>query len=386
MPRQLSVHVGSVSTNWSPSLTEAGAGADGATQAQTLVRIPAETGSGSDSATPVLVVGGSWPPVQPLRGFEQWPSHETNINGSALQDMGGVAITGNNQTIEGKKNFQLGTSGSPLTGTTIVRGCLFENSGDNNAACLIFINGTLLMEYCTMRPTGRTDSTATVNGAAGYQYGICQDGAFGCFVTGASTFRNVHIWGFGNATQQSGSTQSTPIKWYDSVVENPRLDNAGYADHTDGIGLPGGGSDPYLEIHNTWVTGNGANTQGLAFQNNTGSVSNYNNMVIDGCVFGGFGKMIAVQNGQYPTTTAPLNMTFTNNVWYCGYAPIFSPLYLDISSGAGSVWHNNKVWVPVGSSFGDHATQDGLFWLPQSQNISGTGSAALAPFVSATDF
>lgn len=334
-----------------------------------------------------------WPPTQPLRGFDQWSEYSGDISGSGLTDLGGAVVSGNNVTIEGSKNFILGTPSQKLTGTTTVRGCLFTAQGTNAAAVAPGVAGDLLMEFCTIRPDNLTDHTTEPQGPTGYQYGIVADGTssspgtWNGFVDGAMEIRNTHMWGFGNATKVVGSTQADPYGFYDCVVESPRLNNIpGYDDHTDGIGSPGGGSNLYFTVDGCWIIGPSADTNGLAFQN-TPSAGDYDNMTINGCVMGGFGNMIQISNGSYPTIASPDNLTFTNNVLYTLYPPILSPFYDSaIWGGTGLTWSGNKAWVPEAATWGDSATQDGLFWIPSAATISGSGSSALAPFVSATDY
>jgi hypothetical protein len=237
-----------------------------------------------------------------------------------------------------------------------------------------------------------TDHTAVVNGVDGYQYGLICDGTSAApgtwngFVDGSLDMQNCHFWGFANASKENSSTQANRHKWLNCVIENPRLNNnVNYDDHTDGIGSPGGGALPYYWVEGCWIIGPQADTNGIACQNTGGG--DYSNATITGNVFGGFGNTIQISQGTYPTIGSPPNLTFTNNVFHCAYKPQLSPLYSGaVATGTGTVWRGNKVYVPSSGATWGAPSQDGMFWIPNSNNISGTGSAALAPYVSTTDY
>lgn len=324
-------------------------------------------------------------------GFTAWPSYSGDITGDGLTDLGGAVISGHNVTIEGSKNFILGTPSQQLTGTTTVRGCLFTAQGRNACACAPGVAGDLLIEWTTFRPDNLTDHTVECAGNLGYQFAIAADGTssspgtWNGFVDGALVVRNCHFWGFANATKLDGSTQADPWGFYDCVVESPRLNDQGWDDHTDGIGSPSGGAMLYTTIDGCWIVGQSGDTNGLAFQNTYGGT--YDHMTVTNNVFAGWGNTIAILQGTYPTIGAPPFLTFEDNVLWCKHRPLLTPVYNSVvATGTGTSWARNKAWVPSDAEWGDPDTQDGLFWLPTSSNISGSGAAALAPFVSATDY
>lgn len=341
-------------------------------------------GVGDSPAWPVA--GDRTPPLCGFQHAPGYPGGTSDTAGTSLTDGSGITVQ-SNTTYNYYKNLSLGTLGTtsvPISNVTF-NGCLWESSGATEAVIRLAADGTVTFNYCTVRPTGLTNNTGTVTQAQGYQYALLADGtpaAPGTWNTFCKTLTVDHcdIWGYANAIMHQYSTQTTPHKFLYTWIHNSRTNDDGL-DHTDGLGLPAGGTNSYVTIENCWIEDDG-DTQGLAYQNTPGP-STFDNFVIRYNTFGGWGYAINVSNGTTASPTAPTNVTFTDNTFTTKIRPIYGPLYSSlIASGTGCLWRRNKWWVPSGAAWGDPA-HDGWFWMPVSDNIVGTNDT---PFVSQTDY
>jgi hypothetical protein len=322
-------------------------------------------------------------------GFTYAPGYPGGVNdfaGTSLIDGSGITIQ-SNQTYYYYKNLgqgAIGTPASPVQNVTFV-GCVWEASGATEPALILAANGQLNFSYCTIRPIGYTDRTASVPQSAGYQYGIIADGTpaspgtWNSFCKGL-TVDHCDIWGYANATMTQYSSQATPHVFTNTWVHNARLNTSG-ADHTDGVGLPAGGINTYFTIDHCWIEDIG-DTQGVAFQNSPGP-STFDHFTITNNVFGGWGFTINVSSGTSGSPGGGTYITFTDNVFSTKIKPIYGPLYSSlIASGTGSTWRRNKWHVPSGAAWGNPA-HDGWYWMPVDSNIIGTDDT---PYVSQTDY
>lgn len=222
----------------------------------------------------------------------------------------------------------------------------------------------ITFDYCSFEP-GVAAPPTPFNQS--YQYGIEADGSYNTHV-GKLTVSHGDFWGFGNAIDIDGSTQSKPQQFTDNWIHDSAADGGQY--HTDGIGsLSGSARGSYILLNHNTIESLG-NTNGVAFQQGT-----YDHVTITNNLLGGFGYSLAV----WATNTYT---TVTDNTFSTRLPVTFGPLYQDnLATTTGSLWRRNHWRVPVGSAWGSPA-HDGWFWIP----VSADSPFNDVPFVSQTDF
>lgn len=280
----------------------------------------------------------------------------------------------------------IGTTGTPVHNVTF-HGCEWSNNGYNTANVVLRTDGPVTFNWCTVRPYNFSDNTASVGQLAGFQYGIVADGTaaipgtYNSFQGGPVTFSHCDFWGFANATKMGSSTLANPLTFDSCWVHNSRT-NDDTLDHTDGIGLPAGGTASYVTINKCRIEDDG-DTNGVCYQNTPGP-STWDHFTITNNLLGGWGFTVNVSGGTAGSPNGGTNITFTDNTFSTRLRPIYGPLYDNlVATGSGNLWRRNKWLVPAGAAWGNPA-HDGWYWMPISTNIP-VGDSDTA-FVSLTDF
>jgi len=297
-----------------------------------------EPSPGGGDCTPVSHIPAGFPNncTAGYKAAPDYPGSLTNFSGSIQSG----------QTYRFKRftgGTFVGSSSTSVSNVTFY-GCLFEATGDINVA---LFGDNITFEYSTFAPSG--ERTPPISYSQGYQYGIEANGSYYSNVQ-KLTVSNSEFWGFGNAIDTRGSTQAKPHVFRGNYIHDARAD--GGIDHTDGIGdLSGSGSGTYVVLDNNTIESAG-NTNGIAYQQGS-----YNNFTITNNLIGGWGYAVALW------APAP-NTTFTGNTFSTRLKPVFGPLYpQSFWTSSGSVWRNNRWYVPAGAAYGNPA-DNGKFWTP----------------------
>lgn len=341
--------------------------------------IPAFIGGGSSAPAPVPATTATIWPYAGNTGYPAAPGY-----GGTLADGTGVVIQSNTTYTftHFPGGLSAGTSSVPVSNVTFT-GCLIDASGGVGTAAVLVYGDGITFSYCTIAPTGITSygPSGGVTLAQSYQYGIVFSGAFSTFAQ-QLTVDHCDIWGFGNGVIGGGGTQAKPHAYTANYIHDACQD-ATY--HTDGIGLPAGGSESYTKITGNTITSIG-NTQGIAYQNSPGP-STWDHFTITGNLLGGWGYTVNVIGGTNASPTAPTNLTFTGNTLTTALLPAFGPVRSTlIATGAGNTWRGNRWLVPPGAQWG-HAAYSGYYWLPTSiSNASPSLDELAAGLVSTSDF
>lgn len=217
-------------------------------------------------------------------------------------------------------------------------------SGDNN----------ITFDYDTFQPNIPSPTNVC---AQSYQYGIDNEGGA---MTGF-TVSHSDFWGFGNAIDTSGSTQSTPQIFKYNYIHDVVSDSA-CAYHTDGIGYEGGvvgnsKAENYaiIDHNNIQITGN---TQTIAWQEGTYSHKQDTNNLLSGLPYSvarcsGTGCTVDHDVSTGNTFSTDLSMSCCSTIDGTG-----SPW-----AQTGGVWQDNFWAVPPSAAYG--STQyNGLYWVP----------------------
>ncbi len=314
---------------------------------------PANTPGGSDGK------GGCFPGAHNT-GYKNAPDCQgvtrTNFSGTIQS----------NQTIM-CKDFPGGAwFGSQSTSVSNVTcyGCRFYGTAVEDALVVLF-GDNITFDYSSFEP-GVSAPPVPYNQS--YQYGIHAEGGWGSHI-GKLTVTNSDLWGFGNAIDIAGSTQSKPHVFRNNYIHDAADDGGSY--HTDGIGsLSGTATGSYVVVDHNTIEAVG-NTSGLAFQ-----AGSYSNFTIKDNLLGGFGYTVVVW------APAP-NTMFTGNTFSTRLPVLFGPLYPQTFwTSNGSVWKCNKWAVPSGAAYGN-AAHDGWYWLP---NSTGSIMTSDSGSVSQTDY
>lgn len=241
----------------------------------------------------------------------------------------------------------VGSSSADINNVTFY-GCWFHGVNVGGALVALFGNN-ITFDYSSFTPNV---SAPPVAYNQSYQYGIAANGGYYSHV-GKLTVRNSDFWGFGNAIDITGSTQTGPHVFEHNYIHDAAEDGGGQY-HTDGIGdESGAGKGSYVVLHHNTIESVG-NTNGVAFQQGV-----YSNFTVTDNLFGGFGYTVAIW------APAP-NTIFTGNTFSTRIPAVYGPLYpQSFWTSSGSVWKCNKWAVPDGATSGNPA-QDGWYWIPQS--------------------
>ncbi len=335
------------------------------------------------AAPPVSLAAGTLPwPGNPALGYiPVGYAYAPGYPGS-LADGSALVIASN--TTYSFYNFPAGVVlGAGVTGATF-KGCRFTSSGGVSNEC-VYMNNTpanngISFSYCTFEPAGFfAPPPGGVTLAQSYQFAV-----FAGSVTGLK-MDHCDIWGFGNAVYADGSTQASPHVFSTNWIHDACPDNT-Y--HTDGIGLPGGGSASYVQITGNQVNSTG-NTNGLAYQVvvSGGGSSSWDHFSITGNLIGGFGYTIQLLSGTITTPAAATNTTFTGNTFTtlleCTTGPLYDNTFIFQPNW---YWRNNRWLVPAGAWWG-HSQYSGYYWIPGfTSNASPTLDELAAGLVSTTDY
>ena len=201
-------------------------------------------------------------------------------------------------------------------------------SGDNN----------ITFNYDTFQPSAVSSPPASCSQS--YQYGIYnENGAMKGYTVEHSDF-----WGFGNAIDTAGSTQTTPQTFqYNWIHDSVTTGGCGY--HNDGIGMLNPNTESYATVDHNTIEFLG-NTNLIAWQNGTYShIQNTNNLLS--------GDNVMYAGGRCTSScTPPTNITTTGNTLntYLAFSPPGGGAPLDAAtnfwSGPGDVWNHNYWAVP----------------------------------------
>jgi hypothetical protein len=235
-------------------------------------------------------------------------------------------------------------------------------SGDNN----------ITFNYDTFQPNV---SAPPVSCTQSYQYGIYnENGAMKGYTVEHSDF-----WGFGNAIDTAGSTQTTPQTFqYNWIHDSVTTGGCGY--HNDGIGMLNNGNESYATVDHNTIEFLG-NTNLIAWQNGTYShIQNTNNLLSgDNVMYAGGRCTSACSPPTYITSTGNTLNTYLAFSPPGGGAPIDTAT--NFWSGTGDVWNHNYWAVPPGAAWGTPA-YNGYYWVPTSNSQTPQDCG----FVSRTDW
>ena len=311
-------------------------------------------------------------PNQYNTGYEYAPGYPGNLttysptaNGTSCS--GPITSNTTYQFCNFVGGVNVGSSTTPVTKVTFL-GDDFDGNEIGNALVVLFGNN-ITFNYDSITPAL---SAPPATNTANYEYGIIADGGYYSHV-GQLTVENSNIWGFGNAIDVTGSTQSGP-----QVYENNYIHDACYNDdtcpslaalnHTDGIGdLNSGDTDSYVTINHNTISSLG-NTNAIAYQEGP-----YSNFTVTNNYFSGFGYTVHI-GSQGPT-----NSTFTGNVFATDFEPFFGPLYGGSNfetASDGNTWSDNTYYVTPGTTWMNPAV-NGLYWWPSDDFGSANGQDPL---------
>ncbi len=317
-------------------------------------------GTPGDGAAPDVGAPSAWPD-----GTNTGYTHAPGYPGSLTPWGGGAIESGQTyELIDFPGGVDVGSMASHVTGVTF-RGCRFH--GTAVGAKLVGLYGDdITFDYCSFEPDVAAPPVAYDQS---YQYGLAGNGGYYTQIE-QLTVMHSDFWGFGNAIDCQGSTQTKPHVFRDNWIHDASADG-GALYHTDGIGAESGaGTGSYVVIDHNTIESLG-NTNGVAYQAGT-----YDHFTITNNLFGGFGYTVALL-GNAPGNTITGN-TFSTRL-PIGYGPLYP---VDFWTTPGSTWHDNYWKVPPGAAWGDPA-HDGWFWIPADAENGGTSDT---PFVRQTDF
>jgi hypothetical protein len=243
----------------------------------------------------------------------------------------------------------VGTSSDPVSNVTFT-GDDFIGDVPQGALVLLFGND-ITFSYDTFQPNA---SAPPATSSANYEYGLEADGAYYSHV-GQLEVDHSNFWGFGNAIDVTGSTQSAPQVYADNYIHDAdTLSAQGY--HVDGIGdLNSGDTDSYVTITGNTIVSAG-NTNGIAYQ-----YGPYSHFTITDNYFSGFGYTIHIGS------SGPTDSVFENNVWGTDIEPDWGPMYgWDNST---NTWSGNTIDVAPGTTW-MASGNNGLYWWPTDGNPS----------------
>lgn len=279
---------------------------------------------------------------------------------------------------------RLTTSGQTLThqsfigGTTYIQapnvtcnGCLFRANrntvGSEGAVVLVMADG-FTCNYCTVEGTGQivNEEVADPGGytAAFLMYGNNARISY-TDVSGAGT--NVAL------VQQS----------HDITVEHSYFHAPAYpsgSDHTSIMNMAQNQSPPgnvrNIKIHHNYLDGHRDNTQGIGFQGQETAQFLYTNVQITDNMLMGSGYVLAEfrKNLNVAGSSNWRQATITGNVfstrWFAQSGK-FGAVYMSAGavwpSGDGSLWKNNRWYVPAGSP--GNPADNGKYLLPQGGTV-----------------
>jgi hypothetical protein len=298
-------------------------------------------GGGNPDCTPLAHIPAGFP-NNCTTGYKNAPDYP-----GSLHSCGSIQSNTTYNFCDFSGGAFVGSSSNALTNVTF-HGCRFHGTQVEGVLVAVF-GDNITFDYSSFEPDVAFVPNTQVAYNKSYQYGISADGSYGSHVA-KLTVTNSDFWGFGNAIDTAGSTQAKPQVFRGNWIHDAANDGGSY--HTDGIGtLSGSGTGSYVVIDNNTIESPG-NTNGIAFQQGS-----YNHFTVTNNLIGGWGYSVAL---WAPSTYT----TFTGNTFSTRLKPVFGPLYDDtFASSTGSIWKNNKWYVPAGAAYGNPA-DNGKFWTP----------------------
>lgn len=243
----------------------------------------------------------------------------------------------------------------------VFNGCTFESTWSDGWACKQTGGNNVTFNYCTFGPPLGTlipnaswPSAGYRQGVSGFSsnvrsyqinYGVGPQYCFRKEGGTSTTLNHCDLWGGGNMLDLPGGSSTNILNcWiHDASWEGPNVeyhqDGPGYLEGVQGATSGYTGPSNVL-IQNCTIASLG-NTNAIAFQYATGG---YNNIVVDGCYFGGFGYTIDMCHGH----SFAQNLRFSNNIldadmrW--GYGPMYGQTQFCFGpSKTTNAWYNNKI-------------------------------------------
>jgi len=252
-----------------------------------------------------------------------YPGHLTNCSNIAIHSNTTYSYC------DFPDGVRVGSSSAPVNNVTFY-GSHFHGNMVQNALVTLFGNN-ITFDYSSFTPNlSAPPATSTAN----YEYGLEADGAYYSHV-GKLTVEHSDFWGFGNAIDVTGSTQSAPQVYQDNYIHDACYNNGNCPSasahyHTDGIGdLDSGDKDSYVTINHNTIVSEG-NTNGIAYQ-----YGPYDHFTITNNYFSGFGYFVHIG------ISGPTNSTFTGNVFGSNINPTFGAIYG--WTKRTNIWHGNTV-------------------------------------------
>jgi hypothetical protein len=331
----------------SPSAAPSGSASPSAAASPSASASASASASPSASASSSTGVGS---PAGVAGASNTGYNHAPGYSGS-LSDCSGVTIQ-SNTTYSGcsfPDGVSVGTSGSPVSNVTFTGDDFIGN--EPQSALVLLFGSNITFSYDTFQPDV---SAPPATSSANYEYGLEADGAYYTHV-GQLEVDHSNFWGFGNAIDVTGSTQSAPQVYADNYIHDAdTLSAQGY--HVDGIGdLNSGDTDSYVTITGNTIVSAG-NTNGIAYQ-----YGPYSHFTITNNYFSGFGYTVHIG------TSGPTDSVFENNVWGTDFEPDWGPIYgWDNST---NTWSGNKIEVVPGTTW-MASGNNGLYWWPTDGNPS----------------
>ena len=296
-----------------------------------------------------------------------WPD-ATNTGYLNAPGYPGSLQNGNALTIQSNTTYNfysfngcdVGSTSTAVQNVTF-NGCRFYGPSVEGALVLLY-GDNITFNYSSFEP-GVAAPPVPYNQS--YQYGLAGAGSYNTHIE-QLTVSHCDFWGFGNAIDIHGSTQTKPHVFQHNWIHDAADDGGSY--HTDGIGnTTGSGTGSYVVIHHNTIESLG-NTNGIAYQQGT-----YHHFTVTDNWFGGFGYTVAIW--------ANTSTTFTGNVFSTRLPVVFGPLYPQTFwTGGTSLWRNNTWHVPSGAAWGNPA-HDGWYWIPDTSASSNDSN-----FTSLTDY
>ncbi len=272
------------------------------------------------------------------------------------------------------------TAGTSLTGANMTFiGCQFASNDRANYNVNMASGASATFSYCSFTPRpaivtappggfvwpSRSSGKIALND--GYQYGVEINAS-----AGPVTMNHCDMWGFANAVDIHGRTQTNYLTITNCWFHDTRDDDGG-TDHSDGPGDISGlnVAQSYITIsHNTIASM--ANANAIAFQ---GASAAYDHLIVTNNYLTGFGYNTDIGHAYSGCT----NMQLTDNTFATDNQWIFGPIYSDpttLFTGSTNVWRRNVFKViggtsPAGTAVYQWVSGDnGKYVLPNS-SISG---------------
>lgn len=246
-------------------------------------------------------------------------------------------------------------TGTPISNVTFI-GCRFVTNDD--VVCAVR-GDNISFIYCSFEAL----TAPPVSHANGYQYAIEANGGYYTAVQ-QLTVSHCEFFGFANAIDASGSTQSKPHLIDRNWFHDCRAD--GGTDHTDAVGAFGlDNAGSYMVITNNRID-SVANTNAIGYQF---SSTGFNHVTITGNLISGWNNAMNF-GGVFPDSanSTASYITFKDNTFSTQLQVTNGVNHQNWWATTGSVWRRNRWMVPaVGAWWGNRA-HNGWYWLPTAAN------------------